>query len=238
MSRLRTDKLKTDVIESINGTGSNITLSDDGTTTFNGPILNSGSSNLIYPYKQRGGETVIPVPDWATTIEIDFYNFQCTSTATYYSIIGLILANSNSPASDFRMTYSTITANQGYAANVTGSGRWGSASGQPSSSLVYLFQNTGGTNYVYDGTLKMQKVPFVNESTGGTNNIYYMDLTASYTFSTDFGSFWYNGYIFGAGNDPTDVLESIVFGNNSNNDTHFGQFNARFRQEDPGTIVT
>ena len=235
-------KLKTDVIESINGTGANIVLSDDGTTTFNGPVISSGSANLMYPYTTRSTFTTIPVPNWATTIEVDFYSFRCIAGGAYYSTITVPLTNTPPSAvtSDFRLTYVPITTSQGYTTNTARSGRWGSGAGASSRTTIYLFQNGVGSGlFTYNGTLKIQKVPFLNIDSGSTNNIYYIDLTGQYSAAGGgIGSLWYNGFIYGAGEDPADVLDSISFGSNSADDTHVGQFNARFRQEDSGTIVT
>ena len=214
--------------------------SNSGTITVNGPILNSGSANLMYPYDTRSISTVIPVPSWATTIEIDFYAFKCANSSTYYSLIRVPLTVSTNAqtTSDFRMSYQPITTSQGYSANSGSSGRWGSAAGASSGQVMYLLTNSGGNNFEYNGTLKIQKVPFLNGSNGATNNIYYVDLTANYTRSGSLGSLWYNGWMYGAGGNPNDVLREVTFSSNSPNDNHFGQFNARFRQEDPGTIVT
>jgi hypothetical protein len=240
--------IKTESISSLNNLGdtNNIDLSDDGTTTFNGPIVadrvKAGSSNLQYDYRTRTTATVIPVPSWATDIEIDFFAFQATTAASYYSIIRLTLANSSSVSfSDFRLTYENTITLQSYASSSTGSGRWGSAAGSTggSANILYLFQNTSTFQYVYTGMLRLTKVPYIN-SAGSTYIVYNINANGSYTGNGGGGiGVWkYGGVMYGAQDDPDDVISQISFGTNGTNNTHAGSFNAKFREEDPGTLIT
>jgi hypothetical protein len=237
-------EIKTESISSLNNiTGNpNMDLGDDGTTTFNGPVVadrvKAGSSNLLYSFKSRTAATVISVPSWATDIEIDFYAFKATTAAAYYSTITPILKNGIS-TSDFRLTYETVSTNQSYAANTTASGRWGSASGTTSVSTMYLFTNSASIQYTYSGTIRFKKVLFENTTNGSTNNVYYTTMNAIYSGGGGGGNgvVRYSGLFYGAGNDPTDVITEVQFGTNSFNDTHNGSFVARFREEDPGTLV-
>ena len=234
-------RIKTESISSLNNlTGNpNLDLTDDGNTTVNGTLFSdrvkSGSSNLWYSYKTRTSATDIPIPDWATDIEIDFYAFQATTAASYYTTISPILKN-GIIFSDFRLTYETVTASQGYAVNTTASGRWGSASGSGSVSTMYLFLNSSTQQFAYSGTIRFKKVLFQNNS-NQTNIIYYVTMDSMYSGSNINGVVRYTGLFYGAGNDPTDVITDVSFSTNSANDTHNGGFVARFREEDPGTLV-
>lgn len=232
-------KILTESITGLNNIGdSNIELSDDGTTTFNGNVVadrvKAGSSNLRYSFKTRTSSTTILIPDWATDIEIDFYAFKATTAATYYSTITPILKN-GIIFSDFRLTYETVTTDQSYAASVTGSGRWGTASGASAASTLYLFQNSAASQYTYNGTIRFKKVLFTNASSQ-TNIIYYLTMNSLYSGAGN-GIVYYSGLFYGSGGDPTDVLTQVSFSTNSSNDTHDGSFVARFREEDPGTLV-
>ena len=234
-------KIKTESISSLNNlTGNpNLDLTDDGNTTVNGTLISdrvrSGSSNLRYSYKTRTSSTIIPIPDWATDIEIDFYSFQATTAANYYTSISPILKN-GIVFSDFRLTYETVTASQSYAVNTTASGRWGSASGTGSVSTMYLFTNSSTQQFTYSGTIRFKKLLFETIPTN-TNIIYFVTMDSLYSSTAGNGVVRYTGQFYGAGNDPTDVLEFVQFGTNAANDTHNGSFVARFREEDPGTLV-
>jgi hypothetical protein len=234
-------QIKTESISSRNNlTGSpNIDLGDDGDVTVNGTLISdrvkSGSSNLLYSFKSRTAATVISVPSWATDIEIDFYAFKATTAAAYYSTISPILKN-GIVFSDFRLTYETVNANQSYAINSSASGRWGSASGSSSVSTMYLLANSASTQFTYSGTIRFKKVLFQN-NVNQTNNIYYVTMDSLYSASSANGVVRYSGLFYGSGNDSTDVITEVQFGTNSANDTHDGGFVARFREEDPGTLV-
>ena len=238
-------EIKTESISSLSNTPgiTNIDFGGDGNTTVNGTLISdrvkSGSSNLRYSYKIRTSSTVIPIPDWATDIEIDFYTFRATAAASYYTTITPILKN-GIVFSDFKLSYEIVTTDQSYASSTTGSGRWGSASGTSSVSTMYLFPNTISptVQYIYDGTIRFKKVLFEND-VGQTNNLYYVTMNATYknNLNASNGLVYYTGLFYGAGNDPTDVLEVVQFGTNSTSKTHTGSFVARFREEDPGTLV-
>jgi hypothetical protein len=237
-------QIKTESITGLNNiSDANIDLSDDGTTTFNGPIVadrvKAGSSNLQYIYKSRTAATSIPIPNWATDIEIDFYAFQATTAATYYTTITPLLANSTvgQTTSDFRLHYANISTNLGYGAIAEAGGNWGSNAGTSSSQTIYLFTNSASVQWAYTGTIRFKRLPFIN-TTSNTNIIYYMTANCIYTGGGQTGVLNYNGYMYGAGDDSNDVISAIGFDTNGANDTHVGSFYAKFREEDQGTLIT
>ena len=239
MSQIRTES----ITGLNNASTNNIDLSDDGTTTFNGPVVanrvKSGSSNLQYSYKSRTTTTIIPVPSWATVIEVDFYAFKATAAVSQYTTITPILANSTSASfSDFRLAYDNISSDQSYSTTSTGSGRWGSVSGSTSVNTMYLFANTTSYQYTYSGKIVLKKMPFLND-TGSSNIIYNIYAEGLYSGGAGGNGIWrYYGLMYGAGGDPDDVMSVIQFGTNGTNKNHEGSFTAQFREEDPGTLIT
>ena len=242
--------LNTDSISSRNNlTGNhNIDLGDDGTTTFNGPVVadrvKAGSSNLQYIGKTRTNSIYIPIPSWATEIEIDFWDFRSSFNGTYYNVIRSDLAVSqSSPAFQlYSNTYEQIVNNNSYGVGNPSSGRFGTGTGSSTVfNLLYLFRDVfNGAKFAYTGTIKYNKFLWENDA-GNTNNIYYVTLNATYagyTTSTASGVLYSQGRFYGAGNDPNDVLSQVSFGTNAVDQTISGAFTARFREEDPGTIIT
>jgi hypothetical protein len=240
--------IKTESISSLNNLGdtNNIDLSDDGTTTFNGPIVadrvKAGSSNLQYDYRTRNAPTVIPIPSWATEIEIDFYKFSSpTVTGIHYNLIRSDLAVSIIPIfSSYSNTYERINNNAVYGVGSPSSGRFGTIAGTPAH-LLYLFQDgLSSFKYEYTGTIRYNKVNFQNQS-GGTYIIYYVTLNCTYyeyNTGTVYGVFNSQGWFYGDVNSPDDILQNVAFGNDSVSSANTGSFNAKFREEDPGTLIT
>ena len=242
-------KIKTESISSLNNlTGNpNMDLGDDGTTAFNGPVVadrvRAGSSNLHYINKTRINGVFIPIPSWATEIEIDFWNFRSSLNATYYNLIRSDLASGVTPAVQrYENTYRQIVDLNSYGLGNPSSGRFGTGTGSTTTfNLLYFFQDfINGNKFSYTGTVKYNKFLFQNE-TGDTNNIYYVTMNCiygGYAGTTASGVLYSQGYFYGAGNDPNDVLSQVSFGSNAANNTISGGFNARFREEDPGTLIT
>ncbi len=240
-------QIRTESITGLNNLSTNnIDLSDDGTTTFNGPVVadrvKSGSSNLQYDYRTRTTATIIPVPSWATDIEIDFYAFRSTASVSQYTTITPFLANStsNQITTDFKLNYANIPTNLGYGAINEAGGNWGSLAGSTSTQILYLLLNSPSIQWSYSGTIRFKKVPFTNGPSGvtSTNNIYYITLNCLYRGSNNTGVINCSGFMYGPGDDPDDVISEIAFGTNGTNQSHQASFNVQFREEDPGTLIT
>lgn len=242
-------KIKTESITTLNNFGANnIDLSDDGSSEFNGAVqingpvvadrVKSGSSNLYYEYKSYPLDHFIPVPTWATTIEIDFNDFRAPGKFTGANIIFANFVNTAPTAviSNLKCDYGQITTINSFGAANTGGANYGSAAGSPAPSVMFLFNNQTNGDYTYNGTIKFNK-GLLKYNTGDTNIIYNISMNGIYSSSLAKGYVNYNGYMYGAGNDPDDVLSFIGFGRSSGY-PFTGAFNVRFREDDPGTLVS
>jgi len=241
--------IRTESITALNSASTNnIDLSDDGTTTFNGPVLAdrviAGSSNLQYDYRTRAGAAIIPVPSWATEIEIDFYKFATATSGLVYTLIRADLAITNpSIFSTYNNTYEQILNNGGYGAGNISSGRFGTIAGS-NANVLFLFQDGAGANvnkFEYTGTIKYKKFNYQASGGGTTYVIYYVTMNCeyyAYNNPTVYGILNSQGYFYGNPDNPNDVLQNVIFGTNSGTSTHRGAFNVKFRQEDPGTLIT
>ena len=239
-------KIKTESISSLNNlTGNpNMDLGDDGTTAFNGPVVadrvRAGSSNLHYINKTRINGVFIPIPSWATEIEIDFWDFKSPFNGTYYNVIRSDLASGITPAfRRYENTYEQIVNLNSYGLGTPSSGRFDGTG--TVFNLLNLFRDfVNGNKFSYTGTVKYNKFLFQNDA-GSTNNIYYVTMNctyAGYSGTTASGVLYSQGYFYGPGNDPNDVLTQVSFGSDSIDESVSGGFNARFREEDPGTLIT
>ena len=65
-----------------------------------------------------------------------------------------------------------------------------------------------------------------------------MTANCIYTGGVNTGVINYSGFLYGAGDDPNDVISAIEFGTNATNKAHAGSFYAKFREEDEGTLIT
>ena len=242
-------KIKTESITTLNNFGANnIELSDDGSSEFNGAVqvngsvvadrVKSGSSNLYYEYKSYPLNHFIPVPTWATTIEIDFYDFRAPGKFTGANLIFANFVNTAQASvnSDLKCDYGQITTINSFGAANTGGANYGSAAGSPAPSVMFLFNNQTNGDYSYSGRIKFTKGLFEN-TVGATNIIYTISMNGIYSSSLAKGYINYNGYMNGGGNDPDDVLSFIGFGRD-NGYPFTGAFNVRFREDDPGTLVS